>query len=219
MISVRENYAVDIAYAVFGVKAQVVMDPVFLPKREIYTNLIKSSEWQNDDNYLAIFYLDPTHEKRKVAEAVADKLGLDKIVILPNPDSGRKLSKEIFSGERFIFVSEDSVENFLAIYKNANYVVTDSFHGTAFSIIFERPFSTIYNIKRGEDRFVNLLDFFKFGNSRRIYETDNTTTIAKNNNVTTDLNFTVSNEVLNTNRELSLAWLKNALYIATQNKI
>ncbi|CEP36875.1 Putative uncharacterized protein [Halomonas sp. R57-5] len=210
-VSVREEYAVDVARDVFGVEAHKVVDPVFLLEKAEYEKLADSASWQPEGDYLNVFYLDPTPEKRRVAEAVADKLGLSKIVIVPNPDKGRALSMEIFSGDRFEFVPEDAVENFLAAYKNANYVITDSFHGTAFSIIFERPFSSIYNTKRGADRFVNILKHFKFGESRRLYETDDETTVAQNSNVSATLDFTAANDVLEVDREASVAWLKDAL--------
>ncbi|MGP9664702.1 polysaccharide pyruvyl transferase family protein [Halomonas sp. AOP22-C1-8] len=210
-ISVREEYAVDIARDVFGVEADKVVDPVFLLEKAEYERLADSANWQPEGDYLNVFYLDPTPEKRRVAETVADKLGLSKIVIIPNPDKGRALSMEIFSGDRFEYVPEDAVENFLAAYKNANYVITDSFHGTAFSIIFERPFSSIYNTKRGADRFVNILKHFKFGESRRLYETDDATTVAQNSNVSTTLDFTAASDVLKADRESSMAWLKDTL--------
>ncbi len=90
-------------------------------------------------------------------------------------------------------------------------MVTDSFHGSAFSAIFEKPFSSIYNAKRGADRFKNLLASLGFGDQRRVLETDTTTTIAENPFVTREIDFTKAREYIESGRASSLEWLKAAL--------
>ena len=48
---------------------------------------------------------------------------------------------------------------FLWLFQSAAFVVTDSFHGTAFSMIFRRPFiSVIKNINGNDSRIFNLLE-------------------------------------------------------------
>ena len=49
------------------------------------------------------------------------------------------------------------VENWLASFANASFVLTDSFHGMVFSIIFNKPFLVIVNKERGAARFESLL--------------------------------------------------------------
>lgn len=49
-----------------------------------------------------------------------------------------------------------SVEEYLSYIKNADLVVTDSFHGTCFAILFNRPFVTLGNTHRGNSRFESL---------------------------------------------------------------
>jgi len=210
-ISVREEYAINIAKDVFGVEARQVVDPVFLLSRDRYEALAEKATYKADGDYLAVFYLDPTPEKRDVALAIADKLGLQKLVIIPNPDRGREVSEKIFSGYRFSIMAEDSPENFLYTYQNSSYVVTDSFHGTAFATLFEKPFSSIYNKHRGVDRFTNLLTMLGFGDSRRIHETDTFRSIQENKNVTLNLSFEESNYRIDVERKASLRWLKAAI--------
>lgn len=53
--------------------------------------------------------------------------------------------------------SQLSVEDWISRIKRASFVITDSFHGTAFCILFNKPFLTIANEKRGLSRFVSLL--------------------------------------------------------------
>lgn len=211
-ISVREGYAIDTAVEVFGAKASLVVDPVFLLPQEHYVELADQATVAPDGEYLAVFFLDPTPEKRAVAEAIADKLGFEKILVIPNPDDGREHVAEIFADEpRSVVMDEDAPENFLRGYRDASYVVTDSFHGTAFATIFEKPFSSIYNAKRGADRFTNLLASLGFDDSRRVFEVDAAESIAKNPNVTRKIDFTPAREYIAAGRARSMEWLKNAL--------
>lgn len=210
-ISVRESYAVSTAKEVFGVEATQVVDPVFLLPRENYETLAEQATVRLQGDYLAVFFLDPTPEKKDVAVAIADKLGLSRIVVIPNPDGGRKLVTPLFKDDRFEILAEDSPENFLHAYSKASYVVTDSFHGSAFSVIFRKPFSSIYNTQRGADRFKSLLTSLGFGESRRIHETDSAETIRDNPNVSREIDFRKADQHIEAERQASLRWLKAAL--------
>lgn len=210
-ISVREDYAIGTARDVFGVEATQVVDPVFLLPRENYEALAQQATVKISGDYLAVFYLDPTPEKRDVVLAIADKLNLQKVVIIPNPDGGRKLVSEIFTDPRFEILSEDAPENFLHVYREASYVVTDSFHGSVFAVMFEKPFSSIYNTHRGADRFKSLMKSLGFGETRRVFETDNTETIQANPHVTLTVDFARAKQFIATARKQSLSWLKTAL--------
>lgn len=210
-ISVREKYAVNTARDVFGVHADLVVDPVFLLPREHYQTLAHQASATVSGDYLAVFFLDPTPEKVAVAEAIADKVGLKRIVVIPNPDGGRKLVSQLFQGDRFEVLESDSPENFLKAYSGSSYVVTDSFHGTAFAAIFEKPFSSIYNTHRGADRFKNLLSSLGFGESRRVFETDDAQKLSDNPHVSREIDFSGANRYIETERKASLRWLKAAV--------
>jgi acetyltransferase-like isoleucine patch superfamily enzyme/coenzyme F420-reducing hydrogenase beta subunit len=102
------------------------------------------------------------------------------------------------------------METFLYHMKNAHYVVTDSFHGNCFAIIFQKDYSTFFNTKRGADRFEALLGLFGLI-SRRIYETDDTVSISP-------IDYSYANKVINIERERSLAWLNQALKMSVKPK-
>jgi exopolysaccharide biosynthesis predicted pyruvyltransferase EpsI len=53
------------------------------------------------------------------------------------------------------------IEQWLRSFLDAKFIITDSFHGTIFSIIFEKPFIVIGNKKRGLSRFNSLLKMFR----------------------------------------------------------
>lgn len=211
-ISVRENYGIDTARNIFGAKADLVVDPVFLLDHNHYSELASKASISPEGQYMAVFFLDPTPEKKSTALAILDKTGLEKILVICNPDEGRVAAQEIWGDEpRAEIVESDSPENFLRGYKDSSYVVTDSFHGTAFSVIFEKPFSSIYNSKRGADRFKNLLSSLGFGDTRRVFENDTVETISANDNVSIDIDFTKARSYIEYGRKTSLEWLNAAL--------
>lgn len=211
-ISVREDYAIDTAREVFGAQAELVVDPVFLLDQQHYAELAAKATISPKGEYVAVFLLDPTPEKKSTALAIMEKVGLEKILVICNPDEGREMAVELWSDEpRAEIVASDSPENFLRGYKDSSYVVTDSFHGTAFSVIFEKPFSSIYNTIRGADRFKNLLSSLGFADSRRVYEDDSAETINQNDNVSLSIDFTEARNYIENGRKRSLEWLNAAL--------
>lgn len=211
-ISVREEYAVDTAKNIFDAKAELVVDPVFLLEQEHYTELAQNATSATEGEYMAVFFLDPTPEKKSTAMAIMEKVGLNRILVICNPDEGRDIATDLWADEpRAEIISSDTPENFLRGYKDASYVVTDSFHGTAFAVIFEKPFSSIYNTVRGADRFKYLLASLGFGDSRRVYEEDSVEDISRNENVTLSIDFSAARNYIQNGREKSLDWLNTAL--------
>ena len=74
-----------------------------------------------------------------------------------NQPKWRKSDK---SGQLLENLKYPSVESWLQAFHDADFIVTDSFHGTVFSIIFNKPFVTIINKERGASRFYSLLEKF-----------------------------------------------------------
>jgi nitroreductase len=217
-ISVREEYAVRTAREVFGVTAELVVDPVFLLPAQDYSDLADQATITPEGDYLAVFFLDLTEEKKRVAQHIADKLGLDGILVIPNPDVDRAVPTDLFADEpRARIMAEDRPENFLRAYRDSSYVVTDSFHGSAFASIFEKPFSSIYNTKRGAGRFRYLLSSLGFGQSRRVHETDTADDIAANPDVSFEIDFTGAREYIDNGRVSSMRWLERALDPANES--
>ncbi len=211
-ISVRENYAVDIANNVFDVNVQQVVDPVFLLDQNEYVKLADKATIQLEGKYLLSFILDPTEGKKKVIQAAAKKLGLNKIVVITDASpKSLEIAQKTFFEQEFEVVSDVRPENYLYAYENASYVVTDSFHGSCFSFIFRKPFSVFYNEKRGADRFVNLMNLFGLGDSRRVYEKNTQAEIDQNAHVSFDIDFTKGVGNVAIEREKSINWLKKAL--------
>jgi len=100
------------------------------------------------------YILDKTPEKGTIVDTVAKRLGQQVLegnsALLFDPSRQTDINKCIFA----------SVDDWLNGINNASFVVTDSFHGTVFAILFNKPFVTIGNRKRGMARFESLLDMF-----------------------------------------------------------
>ncbi|MCJ1970979.1 polysaccharide pyruvyl transferase family protein [Lactococcus carnosus] len=211
-MSMREDDGIDYMKKTFGFDLPQVVDPVFLINPKNYHDLAEKATTVIEGRYMLAFILDPNDEKRRGVEAVADKLGFEKIAIYTDANPNQlKRAKDVFSGEHFIFEDEIRSENWLAAYKNAGYVVTDSFHGSCFAFIFQKPFSVFFNKVRGTNRFASLMRLFKLDNSRRIYEENSAEDIQNNPNVSMDIDFIPGNKHLATEVETSRAWFENAL--------
>ena len=211
-ISVRENYAVDTAKEVFGVDATQVVDPVFLIDKSEYEKLASEATIKPEGDYLMVFILDPTEAKMKVVKNVAKKLDLEKAIVITDASPKQiEKAKNIFHDDMFTVIEEIKPENYLYAYQNAKYVVTDSFHGSCFSYIFQKPFSVFYNTTRGADRFINLMSLFGLDESRRIYETNSEEDINDNDDITFDIDYSIGREQVTQEKEKSQEWLKSAL--------
>lgn len=131
-VSVREKSAVELCKDHFGIKASWVLDPTMLLLDSDYSELCKDIPHRNE-SYVLTYFLDSNHVKHEYAKIQAQKLGCKTISVSKN----------------------DSVENWLSLFRDADYIVTDSFHGTAFSVIYNRQFTCFYNEKRGNSRIYN----------------------------------------------------------------
>ncbi len=133
-ISMRENRGSEIVKELIGRDVPVLMDPVFVFNKEEWNNLlpVSPSEW---GEYIFCYFLGSNSKHREAAKELSRKTGL-KIVTL------RHLDEFVAGDESFGDIAPYDVDpvRFLNILRNANYVCTDSFHGTAFSAIFEKQF-------------------------------------------------------------------------------
>lgn len=155
-VSVREDTGVVLCERFFGVKAKHLLDPTLLLEKEDYLTILKNEPIEYRKT-LMCYVLDKTSDKLAIVQQVAKKMDLIPVEVMPE--------------EKYLFDTQDvtrcifpSVLTWLAGFRDAKFVVTDSFHGTVFSIIFNKPFITIVNKKRGNSRFVSLLKIFNLEN-------------------------------------------------------
>ncbi len=155
-ISVREKDGVDLCNEVFGVDAEWTIEPVFLLEQERYNKLVEDSQLETPDNYIFAYILSPSLEKREALLELSKQKGLNVILVLDAQADFEKNRNTMNMPESLLENIE--MEDWLKLIKNASFVVTDSFHGLCFSMIFEKEFVCIGNSKRGLSRFQTLLE-------------------------------------------------------------
>ena len=152
-ISVREDSGIEIFKKYFDYNVTLVLDPTLLLEKEDYLETIKEEDSIIKSNILVCYILDKTTEKKLIINRLKEKTGLELFEIMPE-ETFNKNTKDI---TKCIY---PSVSKWLAGFRDASFVVTDSFHGMVFSIIFNKPFICIANKERGLTRFTSLLKIF-----------------------------------------------------------
>ena len=145
-ISVREESGKKIVENLITDSAEVVLDPVFLNDKEFWTNSAKpySKEFEN---YLLYYRLLGTAGSDEAAKRIAKQKGLELVTV-----------NCTFCKTPIGSVLWDvGPQEFLYLYKNADFIVTDSFHGVAFSAIFEKQFVFTDTHPVTKERGYNLL--------------------------------------------------------------
>lgn len=155
-ISVREEIGIEGCKKIYGVDAVKVCDPVFLCEKEEFENLAHNSKLQLENKkYLLSFILDPDENKRRIIVEKSKELGVEYINLVDLTDAGEKAKKLGLENTKPFA----SVEDFMNYFMNASYIITDSFHGTCFSVIYNKEFISIANYGRGEKRVGELLNW------------------------------------------------------------
>lgn len=143
-ISVREESLKHYAQKHTDKEINKTLDPTLLLEEKDYENLLEENKY---GDYILIYALGPDERLTKIAKRISTEKGV-KIVELND-----KKQENYFCDQ----VSSAGPKEFLTLIKNANAIITNSFHGTIFSIIFEKEFYTITRLNRNS-RMENILD-------------------------------------------------------------
>ena len=148
-ISVREKSGLDIISRFkWKVKNKtIVLDPTMLLSKERYLSLLPSKKSKTQDKVFC-YILDEEYETN---------LLIDRLCNLLEKERYDFFYKEL---RKNAHTALPSIEEWLMNIRDAEYIVTDSFHGMVFSILFNKKFFVYYNSQRGTDRFENLLEYF-----------------------------------------------------------
>jgi len=202
-ISVREADGVRLCKEEFGIEADCLLDPVFICNMDSYEKVLKDADAQEEEEYLFAYILTPTAEKGEALQFAARRLGLKLVVVLDGQTPLEKNKNALGLSD----VKENvTVENWLYYIKNSKLVVTDSFHGTCFSILFKKPFICIANAARGLSRFTTLLNMLGL-EERMIYKARE----IMEHSFSQEIDYGRVFEILEREKARSLKWLKDAL--------
>ncbi len=201
-ITVRENYAKNLLKNSMSIETEQMCDPVFLLRPEDYNELTEKSDLDLPDRYVLNFILDPTDEKIEACKEIRKNKGIDAYINLTDIEDAEKKA-ELFCGENVL--TDTSIENFVKAFKNAEYVVTDSFHGTCFAIIFNKPFISFANKDRGVRRFESLLEWTDL-KDRLFYDVTKVDMESLG-----EIDYEKVNSILDQGRNKGLKWLNEEL--------
>lgn len=144
-ISVREDDGINQVKSIFHIDNQVTrcIDPTMLLTVDEYKKMIGE---YSEENKIFIYILDENLDKMKLVKQTENLLGLESYTL--TPDGMKNDSSCVIP----------PVESWLKAIITSKFVITDSFHGCVFSILFNKPFIVYGNKSRGISRFKTLLN-------------------------------------------------------------
>lgn len=156
-ISVRENTGLQIINQLLQRNAELSLDPTCLIGKDKWKSIAVKP---NESGYVLLYTLDKSEQLVSFAKEKAKEL---KAKIVCISDALKKA--EDFEYKGFLSPSE-----FIGLFENAGYVVTNSFHGLMFSVIFEKHFCLQYQLSKGAPNS-RLADFVHdFGLENCVYQ-------------------------------------------------
>ena len=156
-ISVRESMMIPMLSSLGIDNANLVLDPVLLVDKSAWASLLKTCERIIKDRYLLIYILEEdTGLAVDHACKIADYLNLKTVMVSFG---------HLWSNDRRVdyYLKYQNPIKFLNLMYNADYVVTNSFHGMAFSIVFNKQFFA-FERKKYNSRLESLSKLFHLEN-------------------------------------------------------
>lgn len=205
-ISTRESDGVRLCKECYGIKAEQVLDPVFLAPPEIYSRLIEKSKYIEDAPFLATYILDPTDEKREAILHLQKELGGIKVVnLLDGLPWLFEKNKQAINLPNCI--ENLQIEEWLYYLSRAEFIITDSCHGMSFALIFQKNFIAICNRRRGYSRFQSLSVLFHVGG----HVITDPLNVITNPDLLTPVNYSVVNDIMAKEKIRCYKWLYDVL--------
>lgn len=193
-VSVREIHMSKMLESITGKTMQIVLDPTLLCNKKDYEELINKSKKIPLSPYVLVYQVGRHDEVMEIANIVAHHLGCEIIEI----------------GSRVLLHSDHTYKDYLgpsdfvSLIANASFVVSCSFHGTAFSINFHKPFYSVL-INGIDSRVVSLLDQLNLRKCgiRNIEDVDIESAM--------NIDFSQVEKSLNNLRNISISYIDQAL--------
>lgn len=203
-ISVREKQGENIVYDLIGKSAKVVCDPTMFFKADEWCNILNIKPLV-DDKYIFCYFLGDNLWHREWAVRLREITGL-KIVSLIHLEKYNKYDKNYYDKALFDVAPND----FIGLIQNAEYICTDSFHGTVFSLLFHKKFYLFRRFKETHSASTNSrIDSL----IKPLHLTDRIIckTSAPEDKLNLKINYSEIDVSIENLRKESIAWLKNAL--------
>ena len=144
-ISLRERISLPLLESLGRNDGVAVSDPVFLLSKEQWNNILPT--FSTEEKYLLVYDTENSKKLKDIAQSIAKE---------------RKLKIFNISGSRKSYVDKDlwasSPIDFVQLIRDAEYVISNSFHATAFSLIFHREFCVVNRSEAINERMLSLLE-------------------------------------------------------------
>lgn len=198
-ISLREQQGVSIVKEITHREdVQCVLDPVLLFGKSDWIRILDVKT--EKEKYVLLYLLSRSQYSVDLAKSIAKEYSLKVVLITTeifNPYPGSGIN--VYYGR--------SPKDFVYLFANASFVVTNSFHGTAFAVNFNIPFfSTTRADKRYNSRFISLLENCKLSD-RLLYEGQEYPRFKD----VKDVSFITANTILERDRDKSLSYLLSSI--------
>jgi coenzyme F420-reducing hydrogenase beta subunit len=206
-VSVREASGVTLAKEQFNLDVSWVLDPVFLCDKDHYEKMAGEGVLRIPKTpFLGAYILDLTQDRVHLVKEICSMLDLRKNCVITDACAALEQDHAMYDG---VTPLDAKVEEWLAMVKYCDFLVTDSFHGICFSIIFRKQFIVIFNDWqwRGAARIHSVLE--KFNLENRLIESFDKTAIMDILN--TPVNYDAIDAILNKEIAYSQLWLRSAL--------
>lgn len=148
-LSVREKSAADILKKQIDAESKLVLDPVFLMEKKDWRKY--KAGINVPKKYIFVYAMEVSSQLEQIVEITRKKLDIAVLVVYGG--KGNKIkAKEI---------KNCGPSEFISYIENAELIITNSFHGTAFSVIFEKNFICVSHSTRNT-RLENILNLCNF---------------------------------------------------------
>lgn len=158
-ICMREKRGAELVESLIGYKPEVVLDPTLLLGPSEWNVLSQKSKIEIKSPYILIYVLEYSFNvypyMYDLIKHVQQQLDMKLVVLGMSTKHAMNLSNKVI-------LHDASVYDFVKVFANASLVITDSFHGTAFSLNLNVPFySVVNNDEKSDSRVVDLLNIVK----------------------------------------------------------
>ena len=199
-ISVRDSESLNICKKDFFINnVEQTIDPVFI--FDDYDYLTNKSKLKINFKYICVYIRTGSKDQDKYINYISDKLKLEVY----------KTGKVDYDRPYDLYDKNLSVEDWLYMIKNSEFVLTDSFHGTCFAIIFNKPFITICH-DSSPARMLSILT--PLGLENRMI--DKFEYLIDNDLIYSKIEYDVVNSQLKKEKDRAKLWLENALKSSKQ---
>lgn len=201
-ISIREKSGASIAGNCTRKPVQVVVDPVLLLGQPEWDQVAARSQKKKPYVFAYTTHLNDTFSA--YMEQIKKQTGLDIVVATCGPKQALKQG----------MIQVQTPQRWLQLLRDAEYVVTNSFHATAFSVLYHKKFFTVVHGEKAKGINVRMYDFLNgLGLEERMYSS------VPDKIDTSDVNYDGVDEKIEALRAESIAYLQRNLEAAYQQKL